>query len=139
MKFIHASLHLCKDGNISEQNHTVQKTPVHERSKFPLIQNLFCESCLSTKPQKLSSVFFPTCKQHTLSGSRKPLLQITGMNSHITVDVLYIQADLSVKSAYGGEPALTPRPEKELGLTIPSLASTILPDQMILPLATYMY
>lgn len=105
-------MHLCKDDNISEQNHTVPKTPVHERKKFPLIQNLFCESCLSTKPQKLSSVFFPTCKQHTLSGSGKPLLEITGTNSHITADTLYVQAGLSLKSAQGGEPALTPCPER---------------------------
>lgn len=61
------------------------------------------------------------------------------MSSHITVDVLYVQADLSVKSASGGEPTPTPFPEKELGLMIPSLGSTILPDQMILPLATYTF
>lgn len=37
--------------------------------------------------------------------------EITRMNSHITRDILYVQAGLSVTSAFGGHPL-----EKELGL-----------------------
>lgn len=43
------------------------------------------------------------------------LIEASRMNSHVTVDILYVQADLSVKSAPGGH-----LPEKELGLIIQS-------------------
>ena len=86
-------------------------------------------------PSHRNSVLFsfPPVNSIPSQEAEQPLLEITGMNSQITVDVLYVQADLSVKSASGGEPARAPPPppKKELGLMIPSLANTILPDQMI--------
>lgn len=55
---------------------------------------------------------FPPVNSIPSQGAEQPLLEITGMNSHITVDVLYVQADLSVKSASGGEPTPPPSPRK---------------------------
>lgn len=81
---------------------------------------------------------FPPVSSAPSKEVEQPLLEITGMNSHITVAILYVQADLSVKSKSGGG-RLPPLPKKELGLIIQSLASTILPDQMNLPLASYTY
>lgn len=48
--------------------------------------------------------FFPTCKQHALSKEGQAWIEITRMNSHIAIDSLYVQADLSVKRAPGGHP-----------------------------------
>ena len=63
-------------------------------------------------PSHRNSVLFsfPPVNSIPSQEAEQPLLEITGMNSQITVDVLYVQADLSVKSASGGEPARAPPP-----------------------------
>ena len=67
-------IHPCQPASLQNRQYFrteshCPKDPSAWKKQVSSYSEPFLWNSLSAKPQKLSSVFFPTCKQHTLSGS----------------------------------------------------------------------
>lgn len=63
---------------------------MRERSKFPFIKNLFCESCISAKPQY--SLLFPFLPVNRVPSQElgQASVEMRQMSSCETIDILYV-------------------------------------------------